>query len=332
MWDRIKELRKIGEGGMGEVWLVYDPSRSAQFAVKKIRPTLLRNKDIARFHREIKNLRLLEHPNIVRIVDSSEDLENPGYMMEYCPDGSIDNLLPETCNNSDRAIDIYWQVASALRFSHNSPGTIVHRDIKPGNILLGADGNAKLSDFGLSIAIDSEDTRVTTSNWHSPYFSPPEQYRNFAGVDKRGDIYSLGATFYYLLTGDYYDPTIGLSKLQDPLQRFLEMHLAEDRNNRFGSIEDAEDFWQRLNNRDEAQRYPTLRKNEKIALIQKFFDFHCGMNDDLEQINYAAYVLDEAAKFESDADIVQQISACRSHIDVEGKVMESQMELDNPFY
>jgi len=336
MWDRIKLLRKIGEGGMGEVWLVHDPSRYAQFAVKKLHSHLLRPKDVKRFEREINNLRLLEHSNIVRIIDFSKDLNAPGYMMEYCPGGSIESVLSETRNNLERAMEIYWQVADGLKFAHNAQGTIVHRDIKPGNILLGVDGNAKLSDFGLSVAMDSEDTRVTTSNsnWCSEYFSPPEQYRNFAGVDKRGDIYSLGATLYFLMTGNYYDPKNGLSQLKHPLKCFLEMHLAEDRDNRFNKIEDAENFWQCLNNQDnhEVQCYPTLRKHEKLAFIQRFCDVYCGMEDDLFDINHAAYVLDEIVKLEIDPDIIQQISSCRSHVDEERRTMEAEMERDNPYY
>ncbi|WP_293154327.1 MULTISPECIES: serine/threonine-protein kinase [unclassified Microcoleus] len=332
MWDRIKLLSKLGEGGMGEVHLAYDPSRAAQFAVKKLHPHLLRNKDKVRFRREIDNLRMLEHPNIVRIIDFSEDSNAPGYMMEYCPDGSIAGVVSQTCHSSEHALEIYWQIARGLKFAHNSPGMIIHRDIKPGNILLGADGNAKISDFGLSVAMESEDVRVTTSNWNSPFFSPPEQYRDFASVDRRGDIYSLGATLYYLLTGEYYDVTTGLSKLQDPLKRFLEKHLAENRDNRFNSLEEAEDFWQRLNSNDEVQRYSTLRQDEKLNSIENFFDVFCGMDNDLVHTSHAAYFLDEVAKLETDPDIIQRIQECRSYVEEVCRQIAAEMEQDNPAY
>jgi len=83
MWDRVQLIQKLGEGGMGEVWLVYDPSRAAQFAAKKLHPHLLRDKDLKRFNREINNLLSLQHQNIVRIIDVSEDPNSPGYMMEF---------------------------------------------------------------------------------------------------------------------------------------------------------------------------------------------------------------------------------------------------------
>lgn len=330
MWDRVQLIKKLGEGGMGEVWLVYDPFRAAQFAAKKLHPHLLRDKDLKRFNREINNLLSLQHQNIVRIIDVSKDTNSPGYMMEYCPSGSIKNVLSETIKDSSRAVEIYWQIAQGLKFAHNSSGRIVHRDIKPENVLLGADGNAKLSDFGLSVAIHGTDERVTTSNWHSPFFSPPEQYRNFADVDQRGDIYSLGATLYYLLTGDYYDPTVGLSKLQDPLKRFLEKHLADNRDDRLDTIEDAEDFWQRLQSTDKAYQYPALRKDEKIALVQSFFEVTCGSDNDFERINVAAHILDNIIPLETEPDLLQQLLSCRKHIDEEGKVLDAEMERDSP--
>jgi serine/threonine protein kinase len=87
MWDRLEVIEKLGEGGMGEVLKVYDRSRGAVFAAKKLLPHLVKPKDHVRFKREIENLQLLAHPHIVRIVDFSSSLTQPGYLMEYCPRG-----------------------------------------------------------------------------------------------------------------------------------------------------------------------------------------------------------------------------------------------------
>jgi serine/threonine protein kinase len=332
MWDRLHLIKKLGEGGMGQVWLAYDRTRGAQFAAKQLHPHLVRPKDLARLQWEIENLKALQHPNIVRLIEASDDPGRPGYLMEYCPGGSLETAVAETSVDTARAIQLFLQVLAGLKYAHNSPGTIVHRDIKPGNILIGADGNAKLSDFGLSVVLDGEQTRVTTSNWISPGFSPPEQYHDFAGVDQRGDIYAIGSVFHYLLMTRPYDPRVSLAGVADPMKRLLELMLPERPEDRCESIEAVEDLWRRLNSRDELERYPALRRQERLERLEQVADVYCGMDDDFGKINRAAWFLDAAARLESDSDILARIASLRAHVDREGRAMEVEMEQENPPY
>lgn len=330
MWDRLQKIKKLGEGGMGQVWLVYDPTTGAQFAAKQLHPHLVRPKDIARFQREIENLKALRHPNIVRFVEASDDPANPGYMMEYCPAGSLDSVVHETSADSVRATALFLQIIAGLKCAHDAPGTILHRDIKPGNVLIGADGNAKLSDFGLSVVLDGEQRRVTTSNWVSPGFSPPEQYVDFVSVDQRADVYASGAVFYYLLTGTCYDPRSGLLNVNEPFRRLLERMLAERPDDRYETVDMVVENWRRLNSSLDIERYPALRKHERSELLRNVANVFCGMDGDFGKINYAARLLDEAVKLECDPELLAEIVSLRAKVDREGKAMEAEMELDNP--
>lgn len=246
MWENLEMIRKIGEGGMGQVWLVHDRVRGERFAAKKLRPQVFRSKDIARFYREVENLRALDHPNIVRLIDASAEGEEPGLLMEYCPGGSIDALVANGTITPPVAIELFWQVMAGLKCAHESPTGIVHRDIKPANILIGADGHAKVSDFGLSLGLRSEQKRVTTSVWYSPGFSPPEQLYDFAAVDHRGDIYSAGCLLHYMLTGRRYDVNKGLDRIAEPTRSFLAPMLAESADDRPATIAKLEVLWRDL--------------------------------------------------------------------------------------
>jgi serine/threonine-protein kinase len=188
---------------MGEVWLVYDRKLSCTYAAKKINAELIRDKDVSRFTREIQNLERARHPNIVRIIDSFEDAGMPCFAMEYCSKGSIETLISKTKNDADNVWNILKQLLDGLKYLHELDPPIIHRDIKPSNILLGDDGNIKLSDFGLSKSIN-QDT-VTTSNWISEGFSAPEQYLDMAQSNERSDIYSCGAVAHYFITGQLAD-------------------------------------------------------------------------------------------------------------------------------
>ncbi len=187
----------IGSGGMGEVWRVYDRQTGATFALKRLWPHLARSKDLDRFRREVVNLQAIQPtPHVVRVVDSLVDQNPPAFVMEYCPDGNLDKWLEGHRSLEDKVRACY-ELLDALVIVHRQ---CIHRDIKPSNILVGQDGNLKLADFGLSIA-PLADKRVTTSNWASEGFSPPEQRIDMSLVTSAGDLYSMGAVLHYMLTG-----------------------------------------------------------------------------------------------------------------------------------
>jgi len=234
MWDKYILKERIGAGGMGEVFRAYNIDLGAVFAVKRLNPDLVRRKDFIRFQREIRHLSTIRHPHIVRIVDVSDDPARPGYAMELCSQGDVSSVIAKRVLSQKRALVILRDLLSALDHLHSDSRRIVHRDIKPGNVLIGDDKRVKLSDFGLSVALSDDFTRVTSSNWFSPGFSPPEQPFDMASVDERGDIYALGAVIYHLLTRRdcRTPPVLDKDEVGYTAHQFLSVMLHADREKR----------------------------------------------------------------------------------------------------
>jgi len=200
--DRYHPIKKLGEGGMGEVWLVYDKKLAATFALKQLKPDLYRHKDWLRFEREIRHLRSIRHPNVVRLVDWSEEAANPFYTMEYCHQGSLETLQSGSPPDVDHETvkQILKSILTGLDHLHCLASPLIHRDLKPQNVLRGDDGQLKIADFGLSIGAGDE--TLTSTNWGSVGFTAPEQFTGMHSVDQRADLYSAGAIGFYLLTGE----------------------------------------------------------------------------------------------------------------------------------
>jgi len=196
MWEKYEKIKKLGEGGMAEVWLVQHKMDRTLFAAKYLSHALIRDKDRERFIREFTILRNLSHEHIIKICDLPTSNEELGYVVEYCPDGNITKY----CGSTDKTIifRILKELASAVDYLHSK--SFIHRDIKPENILISPKGTIRLGDFGLAVIDDNNRIPITTSNWASEGFSSPEQYSDMAHVTKATDIFSIGAVYYYLLT------------------------------------------------------------------------------------------------------------------------------------
>lgn len=235
-WDRYAELEFIGAGGMGEVWKAYDRDTGAVVALKKLRATLARPKDMTRFRREIRHLGNVKHPNVIRLAAVAPVGTDPAYAMEYCPDGDLVRWLRKP-RSLEEKLTCFAQVFAGVAALHESPHQIVHRDLKPSNILLGVDGRFKVSDLGLSISLLDDETRPTTSNWVSPGFSPPEQYRDMRNVTQAGDVFSLGAVLFYLLSGKdaQYVDDLDSTSIPSALPVLLRKMLASEPGERFRS-------------------------------------------------------------------------------------------------
>jgi serine/threonine protein kinase len=236
---RFELLQKLGEGGMGEVWKAYEKSSGSVVAVKFLKKELSRAKDVTRFLREIDHLGRILHPNVIRIRECS--VNDLWYSMEYCPDGALSQIAGIGERNAMFSAKYTLQVAKGVKALHSAEPAILHRDIKPANILMGADGNLKIADLGLSIAAD--ETHVTTSNWRTPGFAPPEQDYDFAGLEASGDIYSVGAVAYFLLTGNDQrrPPDLSPSNVTDAFSLLLPHMLAKNRSSRLVNINPAID-------------------------------------------------------------------------------------------
>ncbi len=197
-------LRKLGEGGMGTVYLGFDVKTAQQVAIKILNEELaLHQASIDRFNREGRSGVLLDHPNLVRTHSVGRDLATGLHylVMEYVDGPTVLHLL-ETRGPwpVGDVVNLGIQIASALEHIHRR--NIVHRDIKPDNILVSRSGVAKLADLGLAKPMDdSGHLTVVRAGFGTAAYMPYEQAINAKRVDGRSDLYALGATMYHLLTG-----------------------------------------------------------------------------------------------------------------------------------
>jgi serine/threonine-protein kinase len=196
----------VGRGGMAEVYRARDLRLDRIVAVKTLREDLARDQTFqARFRREAQSAASLNHPSIVAVYDTGDDNDGPGHIpfivMEYVDGRTIRDLLRDDRRlMPERALEITDGVLRALDYSHRNG--IVHRDIKPGNVMLNRSGEIKVMDFGIARAItDAQATMTQTAQviGTAQYLSP-EQARG-ERVDARSDLYSVGCLLYELLTG-----------------------------------------------------------------------------------------------------------------------------------
>lgn len=189
----------LGEGAMGEVYLAIDERTGQQVAVKILsRQLSTRPEALERFRREAETLRQLDHPNIVKFVDAFEHEGQFVIVMEYLSGGSLHNLIKAGPLPIDRARGITLELCDALIRSHQL--NIIHRDIKPDNVLLDQKGTPKLADFG--VARLEEGTRLTHTGTQvgTPYYMAPEAWEG-QPLDAQADIWSLGVMFFEMLAG-----------------------------------------------------------------------------------------------------------------------------------
>ena len=254
----------IGRGGMAEVHLGFDTRLSRVVAIKMLRRDLALDSIFqARFRREAQSAASLNHPNIVAVYDTGEEIVSdatnrsiaiPYIVMEYVEGHTVKELISDgTAVPINEAIEIVSGVLSALQYSHDNH--LVHRDIKPGNIMLTSDGKVKVMDFGIARALTDSQATMTQTNavvGTAQYLSP-EQARGET-VDERSDLYSTGVVLFELLTGrppfkgdsavavayqhvEQIPPTPSsiLSDIPDSLDRVVLKALAKNRDDRYRS-------------------------------------------------------------------------------------------------
>jgi serine/threonine protein kinase len=196
-------VEKIAEGGMGTVYKGFHRETGQIVAVKVVAPHMVGNQVLLkRFEQEYNAARQLDHPNIVRALDFDNTASTPYLVMEFVDGESLgrklerEGKLPEA-----EAKRLIIQVAQGLHKAHKAK--LVHRDVKPDNILITPDGQAKLADLGLVKEVEADLNLTRTGRGlGTPNFMAPEQFRNAKNADERCDIYSLGATLYMMVTGE----------------------------------------------------------------------------------------------------------------------------------
>ncbi|HSG42011.1 MAG TPA: serine/threonine-protein kinase [Anaerolineales bacterium] len=225
---RYQILEKLGEGGMATVYKAYDTRLERNVAAKVLRtemfsPVLLKEV-LQRFEREAKSLAKLSHPNIVNILDYGEHLKIPYLIMEFLPGGTLKQQLGQAIPWQE-AVRMILPVANGLSYAHQNG--IIHRDVKPSNILLQATKSAVLTDFGIAKLLEGVEGQTLTGSGvgvGTPEYMAPEQGVGAHEIDARADIYSLGIVLYEIVTGrkPYVADTpmaVVLKQMTDPLPR-----------------------------------------------------------------------------------------------------------------
>ncbi len=191
-------LREIGSGGMGRVFLASDERLGREVAIKTLKPALRVNEPVRRrFLEEARALARLAHPHIVRIYELGGENEEPHFVMEHVQG----TPLTQAARRMDlrRRVELFRKVVGAVEFLHRNQ--MIHRDLKPGNVLVDSDGEPKILDFGLALPTRDE-ARMTAAGQvlGTPAYLSPEQAAGSLAVDARSDVFALGTMLYEILT------------------------------------------------------------------------------------------------------------------------------------
>ena len=198
--DRYQIIKTLGEGGMANVYLAHDTILDRNVAVKVLRGDLANDeKFVRRFQREALSASSLSHPNIVEMYDVGEDDGQYYIVMEYVDGKTLKQVLKSRGHLSvTEVVDIMLQLTDGMAHAHDA--YIIHRDIKPQNIMILSNGMIKITDFGVATALNSTQLTQTNSVMGTVHYLPPEQAQG-KGSTIKSDIYSMGIMMYELLTG-----------------------------------------------------------------------------------------------------------------------------------
>ncbi len=212
--DRYRVDAKLGEGAQATVLRVHDLHTGRDLALKRLLPVYADKRKLrARFEAEARTLSALDHPNVVKVFDVATEGPEPYFVMEYVPGGSLVERLEREGPLPPRlAVAIALQVCHGLAAAHRVG--VIHRDVKPHNVLVAADGTCKLTDFGIARMGDTGLRTRAGAALGTEGFMAPEQAADAKSVDVRADVYGVGMTLFVLLTGQ--DPWLWITSKGRP--------------------------------------------------------------------------------------------------------------------
>jgi serine/threonine protein kinase/tetratricopeptide (TPR) repeat protein len=262
--NRYQVIEELGKGGMGKVYKVFDREVQAKMALKLIRPEVSADKTtIDRFRNELKIARDISHKNICRMYDLGRDAGNYFITMEYVSGEDLKSFIRRSKQLVvGTAIFIAKQVCEGLAEAHRLG--VVHRDLKPGNIMIDKEGNAKIMDFGIARSVSAKGITGTGVMIGTPEYMSPEQVEG-KEVDQRSDIYSLGIILYEMLTGQVpfegdtpftigvkqrsevpKDPQKVNAQIPDDLSRLILRCLEKDKEKRYQSADELRTEFEKI--------------------------------------------------------------------------------------
>jgi serine/threonine protein kinase len=197
--SHYKILQKLGEGGMGEVYLAQDKKLNRRVALKFLPTQLASHEELkTRFKREAQAAATLNHPNIITVYEVSEFEERPFIAMEYVEGESLKDVIARKGLSIGEVLDLALQISDGLAVAHQAG--IVHRDVKPQNILMGKDARVRICDFGLAKAKRDVTLTQAGSTLGTIAYMSPEQAQG-KEADHRSDIFSFGVVLYEMIAG-----------------------------------------------------------------------------------------------------------------------------------
>lgn len=216
---RYELVSELARGGMATVYLAHDPRFNRQVAIKILPRAFTHDAQfMGRFHQEAEAVASLEHQYVVPVYDFGEEDGQPYLVMRYMAGGSLSQRIRRGPMPVREALRVLRPIAEALDYAHTRG--IVHRDVKPANILFDSSGGAYLSDFGIAKLSEATSSFTGNASIGTPAYMSPEQIRGGAPIDGRSDIYSLAITLYEMLAGEV--PYKGETTTQQMMKHILE--------------------------------------------------------------------------------------------------------------
>lgn len=315
--DRYEIIRAIGEGGMANVYLGYDTILDRNVAIKILRGDLSNDeKFVRRFQREALSASSLAHPNIVEMYDVGEDNGLYYIVMEYIDGKTIKQLLKKRGSLTlSEAIDIMLQLTDGMAHAHDS--YIIHRDLKPQNIMIKDDGQIKITDFGIAMALNSTQLTQTNSVMGSVHYLPPEQASG-KGSTIKSDIYSMGIIFYELLSGSLpfkgdNAVEIALKHMRDPLPSLREDNPAIPQS--------IENIILKSTAKNPKNRYDDVRSMHEDLLTALDDD---RINEEVYKYKYPEHENDNTKKIKKLEDIDTDNAGDTNEVEVATKIEDMQ--------